>query len=388
MRQYESGVAFLRDGKYVEALKDFQAVVESYPNSRVVDAVYHAGEALRLMGRFEEATTRYRRISTDFPRSAWAGRALIGEARCLVAAGKPERAMERLQRVRQRFAGTPEASLAVALNTVLYRLYLRAPAQLPYQPAARAVAGPGGKLKDVQALAIDAEGTLLVAASSEVLVFDPSGRPGNSIRAPEPRGVSVDADGQPVISHKGGVIARGQNLRLSLPRPDGSPRLLNDIAAAVATPRGDLLVADRGAKAIARFSAAGQFLEPFAAVGARRLAIDPTGVTAAIEEDGGNIVILEPDGASRARLAGRGEGYQFERAVDLAFDFFGHLYVLDRNQGTVVIFVLQPQPEVLATVSLAPGSPGSIRKATAFALDPAGRLFVYDGDAPRIQVYQ
>jgi TolA-binding protein len=37
-RQYESGLSFLREQKFVEALKDFQAVVDAYPASRVADA--------------------------------------------------------------------------------------------------------------------------------------------------------------------------------------------------------------------------------------------------------------------------------------------------------------------------------------------------------------
>ena len=377
----------------MDALKDFQAVAHArsaFPGFDLLPAaMYHAGEALRL-GRLDDeaAIARYRQVTTDFPRSAWAAQALIGEARCLVASGRPHRAMERLQRVRERFPGTPEASRAIALNTVLYRLYLRAPAQAPYQLAARSLAGPGGKLKDIEALAVDGDGQVLAASAAAVLVFDPSGNAMPSIRAIEARSVSLDASGRPLISHKGGVLAGGQNLLLSLVRPDGSARPLKEVAAAAATPRGDLLVADRGAKAIALFSPSGQFLGPFAAVNARRLAVDATGLTAALEEDGGAIVILEPDGMLRTRLASRGQGFQFERPVDLAFDTFGHLYVLDRNQGAVVIFRLQPQPEVVATFAVPQGRPGSFRKATAFALDAAGRLFVYDEDVEKIQVYQ
>jgi len=391
-RQYQAGLTFLREGKYPDALRDLQAVVDAlsaFPGSDLLPAaMYYGGEALRLRRLDEEAIVRYQQVTTGFPRSAWAAQALIGEARCLVATGRPQPAMGRLQRVRERFPGTPEASRAIALNTVLYRLYLRAPAQAPYQLGARSLAGPAGKLKDIEALALDGDGQVLAVGAAAVFVFDPSGKALPSIRAVEPRSVSVDPGGRPLISHKGGVLAGGRNLLLSLTRPDGSVRPLKEVVAAAATPSGDLLVADRDAKAIVRFSPAGQFLGPFAAVNARRLAVDATGLTAALEEDGGAIVILEPDGMLRTRLASRGPGFEFERPVDLAFDPFGHLYVLDRNQGAVVIFRLQPQIEVLATFALPQGSPGSFRKATAFALDAAGRLFVYDEDAEKIQVYQ
>ena len=36
-RQYESGLAFLRGQRYAEALKDFQAVIDSFPKSQVAD---------------------------------------------------------------------------------------------------------------------------------------------------------------------------------------------------------------------------------------------------------------------------------------------------------------------------------------------------------------
>src|SRR4029078_3665433 len=36
-RQYDSGLAFVQNGRYAEALKYFQAVVESFPKSGVAD---------------------------------------------------------------------------------------------------------------------------------------------------------------------------------------------------------------------------------------------------------------------------------------------------------------------------------------------------------------
>jgi TolA-binding protein len=50
-RQYESGLAFMRDGRYQEALKDFQAVADNHPSSAVADqallqiATYHFEQA-------------------------------------------------------------------------------------------------------------------------------------------------------------------------------------------------------------------------------------------------------------------------------------------------------------------------------------------------------
>jgi TolA-binding protein len=50
-RQYETGLAFMRDGRFQEALKDFQAVADNYPSSAVADqallqiATYHFEQA-------------------------------------------------------------------------------------------------------------------------------------------------------------------------------------------------------------------------------------------------------------------------------------------------------------------------------------------------------
>ena len=36
-RQYESGLSFLQGQRYTEALKDFQAIIDSFPKSQVAD---------------------------------------------------------------------------------------------------------------------------------------------------------------------------------------------------------------------------------------------------------------------------------------------------------------------------------------------------------------
>jgi TolA-binding protein len=469
-RQYESGLAFLRDRKFAEALKDFQTVVDSYPNSRVADAallrvaeyqlevagdvaaaqaavdtlqkkyatsesgpmglvlagrivlsksratadvdsalasyervprlfpgseavpasIYYAGEALRLTHRDEEAVLRYRQVSTDYPQSSWAPRALVGEARCLVLTGKTTRAMELLQRVRQRFPGTPEAATAVAWNTILYRLYLRVPAQPAYEfAAAKSIAGSSGKLKDIQALAVGANGTVYAANRAGVLLFDPAGKVVPALAANDPRAILFDHSGRPVLVYKEGVVPPGAGaLALAAPKPDGSPRALDDIGGGVLTSTGDLLVTDKGARSIARFSSVGRHVGVFAPVFAQRLAIDVTDRVAALDEEGNGVTLIEPDGRVRAKIAARGQGYEFDRPVDLAVDALGHLYVLDRNRATVFVFTQADQPRLITAFSIPAKSPGYFRKAVCVALDAAGRLYIYDDDVERIQVYQ
>lgn len=468
-RQYESGVAFLRDRKFAEALKDFQAVVDQYPASRVADAAllriaeyqldagdlaaaqasvdvlqkryatsesgpmalvlagritvtksraaadiesalasyervprlfpgsdavpaskFYAAEALRLTHRDDDAALRYRQVSTDYPQSAWTARALLGEARCLAAAGKPTRAMDLLQRVRARFPGSPEAATAVAWNTILYRLYLRAPTQPAYQFApAKAVTGAAGKLKDVQALSLGPDGAIYAATRASVLVFDSAGRPSPPLAANDARAVLFDRAGRPVVICRAALVpAGGGPVPLAAPKPDGSPRTLDDVAGGTITSLGELLVTDRSPKNIARLSPAGKYIAAFAPAYAQRLAIDATDRVAALDQDGSGVTLLEEDGRLRARIGPKGQGFEFDRPVDLAVDALGHVYVLDRDASTVFVFSWADQPRLVTAFTIPARSPGHFRKAACFALDQAGRLYIYDDDAERIQVYQ
>lgn len=466
-RQYESGLAFLRDGKFGEALKDFQAVVDNYPSSRVADAAllqiamyqldtaadlaaaqaaldillkkyatsesapmahvlagrllvtrsraqadidaalssfervprlypdseavpasyYQAGETLRLTHRDEEAIARYRQVSIDFPRSIWAARAMIGEARCLVITGRALPAMELLQRVRTRFQGTPEASTALAWNTILYRLYLRPPAQAPYQFTGKALVGSAGKLKDIEAVGVDPKGTVIAAGGSAVVPFDAAGKMLGASSANKPVAITFDRAGRPLFVLESGLLRDRQAFGLSVPKPDGTPRVLEDVTAGVFTPFGDVLVADAQTKAINRFTTMGKHVGPFAAVNARRLAIDGTGRIAALDRDDGTVVLLDLDGKVRSKIPARGPGYQLERVVDIAFDAFGHLYALDRDQAAVFVFGMQAQPKLVTTVGLT-GKAAGAKRPGAFGLDAAGRLFVYDDDSERLQIWQ
>jgi TolA-binding protein len=467
-RQYESGLAFLREQKFGEALKDFQTVVETYPATRVADAallqiaIYHletgwdpaasqaaldsllkkyptsdsapmahvlagrllvarsraqadidsalsnfervprlypgseavpaalfqAGETLRLTRREAEAIGRYRQVSVDFPQSIWAARAMIGEARCQVITGKVAPAMELLQRVRQRFPSTPEASTALAWNTILYRLYLRPPAQPPYQFAARTLVGSSGKLKDIEALAVDRRGMVIAAGGSVILPFDSAGKVQGPMSAAEPVGIAFERNGDALYVLKAGLLKGRQPFGLSVPKPDGSPRVLDDVTSGVVTSMGELLLADKQTKAIGRFSTVGKYLGPFAPLPSLRLAIDATDRVAAVEQDGGGIAIIDSDGRVRAKIPPKGQGYEFDKVVDLAFDPFGHVYALDRGQGTVFVFATQQPPRLVASFSIAAKAAGAFRRGRALGLDSAGRLYIYDDDVEKIQVYQ
>jgi TolA-binding protein len=468
-RQFQSGLAFLAEGRYEEALKDFQAVLDAHPDSSVADdallaiatyhlevaadldtaqasvdlllrsyasgdaasmghivagriilgrsraaadvetalasfervrrlfpdseavpaALYYAGEALDSVRRTEEALERYGEVTGEYPGSVWAARSLISTAVCLVQAGKPLRAMESLQRIRQRFSGSLEAEHALKLNTILYRLYVRAPAHPPFAVTGRTIAGAGGKLKDVLAVGFDPSDRLVVVNKNATLLFDTGGTAVRSLAGTAPKGLLFDRSGRPVVLLRGAMQPdQAQAVGLSIPRPDGTSRQLEDVISGVVLSSGDFVLPDRSGKALVRFTADGKHRGNFAAVDALRVAVNRLDDVAVLDRSGKNIVIFDRDGKTRGRLVQRGKGYEFGDVVDIAFDRFGHLYALDPNRGSVFIFMPGPETRLIATFALADRTQGSFRRASAFALDSAGRLYIHDERAESVQVYR
>jgi TolA-binding protein len=466
-RQYDSGISFMQNGRYAEGLKDFQAVLDTFPKSSIADnallqvAVYeldvvrditatqqaverllkdypdtdsapmahiitgriafakghapsdvdaalasfervprlfpnddavpaagfYAGDTLRMVRRTEDALERFRRVSMEYPRSSWAARARIGAALCLVAADRAPRALEELQRVRQQLPDSPESVDALNLNTILYRLHVRLPAQPAYAFSGRYPGTPEtAKYKDVFGLQIDGTGQLVLAHKLGLSVFDPRGKLTRSIAADEPSAFFVDERGRIVTVRKNNLtVERGETQPISVPEKD-KPRLVEEIPAAVAMSSGVRLVADHKGKQVIRLSPTGQFVAKFASLDAERIALNHLDDVAMIDRDTKGIVIVDRDGKPLSTIAKKGTGYEFDSPVDLTFDTFGNMYVLDRGRASV--FVFGPKNRLLTIVTISEKSPGAFQRATAFALDKAGRLYIYDDRSSGIQVYQ
>jgi TolA-binding protein len=469
-RQYDSGLAFLRAGQYAEALKDFQAVVDSYAATTIADdaqlaiaryqleiegdaaaaqataegllkkfpssdsvpmayvvagraqvargmtpanveaalasfervprlfpgteavapAVFASGDTLRRLGRCEEAMDRFGQVQMEYPRSSWASLARLSSAACLAAANRPLDAFEALQQVIVSFPESPQAAQARLWNTILYRLYVRPPAQPPYTFSGRTIAGPGGRLRDVTALGLGGDGSLYVGHRSGVLVLDSKGAPVRSAGSVEARGLFVDGRGRLVLVQKALLqqdAGDGPPLQtLTVPRPDAAQaRVLDDLTAVAQLPTGDRLVADRSQRAVYRFDDKGKFVAPFASVRAHRIAVGPGEQVALLDRDAKGVTVVDREGKPISRIMAKGEGYELQNPADVAYDALGHLYVLDN--AAMVVFAPDGRP--VTTFAVADrAAPGAFRNAAAFALDEAARLYIYDDRAERVQVYQ
>ena len=468
-RQYESGLEFLHAGKYTEALKDFEAVVDIYPASSVADeallaiaryqldvqrnpvaaqataesllkkfpasdsvamsyvvagqatvakgltpgnvdaalasfdrvqrlfagteavapALVAAGDTLRRLGRCPEALEKFDTVTMAYPRASWAAAARLSSAACLATGGRPLDAMEELQRVILAAPGSPEAQQARTLNTIVYRLYVRAPARSPYAFSGRSIAGGAGRLKDVSAIAFGPDGSLFVTSRTGVLALDQKGATIRSIAAVEPRALFVDHQGHVLVAQKALLVQEGAPVAvmqtLTVPR-DGAPaKVLDDISAVAVLTTGERLVADRGQRGVFRFDAAGKYLGPFSSIRASRIALGPGEQVALLDRDNKSVAVLDRTGKGMSRIATKAAGYELMNPTDVAFDVLGHVYVLDGAQ----VHVFAAGGALVATFAGGEKTAaGTLREGTALALDEAARMYIYDERAERVQVYQ
>jgi hypothetical protein len=98
------------------------------------------------------------------------------------------------------------------------------------------------------------------------------------------------------------------------------------------------------------------------------------------------VTIFDRGGAKIGAIGEKQTGYELREPVDLAYDPTGHLHVLDRQQGAILVF--RPNQRFLTAFSIPDRSPGAFTRGRALAVDAAGRLYVYDERARGVQVYQ
>lgn len=352
------------------ALASFDRVPRLFPGSdSVAPALFYGAEVLRRSGRAAESLDRLRELAMQFPRSVWAARAGLRESRLLVAANQPTEAMGVLQRVIRRFPESEEARTAKERNTILWRLHLRG-GQPAFKDSGRSLTGGTERLRDIEALAVLPDGAVAVAGRPGVLVLSPQDAVLRRAPVSDPRQLAADALGRLLIVQKT-VISREtekglQRLALTAVQ-SGQPRLLQDISAGAVLPGGDILVADRDLRVVARFSPEGRFEGNFATGRIRRIVVGPAEQVALLDADTRGVSIADSTGKVLVRLSPKGAGYDLSSAEDLAFDELGHLYVLLR--GGVVVF--SPAGEPLQAFA---AGPNGFRNGRALAVDTAGRL--------------
>jgi DNA-binding beta-propeller fold protein YncE len=184
------------------------------------------------------------------------------------------------------------------------------------------------------------------------------------------------------------VSAPGISIAIAVPKPDGTSRPVESLRAAGMQSSGVIVAVDDETRTVQRFAPDGRPLGQMIIIPSGpvpdRMAIGPLDEIALLDEK--TITLFNRDGQQIGRIDFKGTSYLLRKPVDLAYDALGHLYVLDREMGALVVF--GPSRQWIATFTGPDKGPGSLRRATAIALDSQGTLYVADDATERVYVFK
>jgi TolA-binding protein len=389
------------------ALANFDRVPRLFQGTDAVPrALVLAGQALWYAKRYDDAIVELSRVEAEYPTDPAAASAYLASGRVRVPLGDPIAAMEELQQVRDRFPNSVEAPLALAHATLLHRLYVRAKSGPAFALSTETLGPP--KLENVVGLAMTAKKTIYFATEQAVGVAT-SGSTDKPPAGTKVRGLTLDNAGALVVIDTGVMQQQnGKSLTLPVTKSNGQTDVMLKVNTAVQLSNGNWLVMDDAEKSIFRFSSTGAFINIFAPVKITKMAVNDVDEVAAIDKDQKAIALFDAAGKSIGKIPLKGTSYDIQDAEDLAYDDFGHLYVLDRS-GIAVFspYSTGPAPAPAAGAAKPSGknvvenpyhlltfftepdkAPGAFRKATAFVVDPSGSVYLYDENAKRIMVYR
>jgi len=231
------------------------------------------------------------------------------------------------------------------------------------------------------------------------------------------RGLTLDSTGALVVIDTGVMQPQGSKpFPLPVTKSNGAVDVMSKVTAAVQLSNGNWLVMDEAEKSIFRFArpavdASGAyvptFISIFAPLKVSKMAVNDVDEVAALDRDQKVIALFDATGKAIGKIPLKAANYDVQDAEDLAYDDFGHLYVLDRS-GIAVFspYTTGPAPapaagapkpaknavenpyHLLTFFTEGDKAPGAFRKATAFVIDASGGVFLYDENAKRIMVYR
>src|SRR5262249_39998378 len=161
---------------------------------------------------------------------------------CLVQQDKATRALPEIQWVRQQFPTSPVAVNALAMNTIIYRLYVRPPAQPPYSFRGKEIGNEKADYKELFRVQWDRGGRLLLGDKGGVAIFDDKGAAAGSVAGQDVSAFFIDEKNRIVIARNSQLVAdKGETVNLIVPTQSGIPRALEEVPAVIATSKGDRL---------------------------------------------------------------------------------------------------------------------------------------------------
>ena len=386
------GRIFLAGGhgpkEVTEAVMRFDSVDRVYPGDPAIpEAMYRAAEAARLSGQAPEAVRRFTQLVTRYPAlDPWTPRGLVGSAQTLVATGQWKRAVEQLQRVRNRFERSPESTLALDLNTLLYRLYLNQKMQLALEGA---LTTPKDRFKDVIDIAVHSRtGQFSILTKTTLTTLPtPSEKvaPISSVRHVDAVAIFFDRYGSVHTAHERTLHDQaGKTMPLVAPM-DGTERMQLKFSAAAMNSAGEYLLADNDRETIFRCSADGQCSGAKFDLKVRsdQLATNDLDQLVSFDKGRKQVQLFDRNGKLLQTIPERSEGHQLRDPEDIALDRFGHIYILARS----AVFVFSPDAVRLLKKFELPEKPQRV-EGRALAVGSNGKLYIFDDRTQSVHIYK
>ena len=110
---YDAAFAALKDGRYAESARGFQAFIAQYPNDELTpNAYYWLGESYYVTQNYPVSLDAFRKLLAQFPNSQKAPDALLKIGYCQYEMKQWDQAQATLNQVLQRYPNTTVANLA------------------------------------------------------------------------------------------------------------------------------------------------------------------------------------------------------------------------------------------------------------------------------------
>ena len=415
-RQYDSGISFVQNGRYAEAIKDFQAVVDSFPQSTVADdallqmALYHlevgrdataaqaavdkllkdypasdsAPMGYVVTGRLTMAKSRtaadvdaalasFERVPRLFPSSPAVAAARYYAGDTLRLARRGEDALGHFRRIELEYPQSiwaARADLASAVNLVAtdrapqaFARLQRIRQQFPGTPEATAALNYN---------------TILYRLYVRKPAYRFSGRfiGGAADRFRDVTGVAIDDTGRVLIGHKQGVSvfdAKGTAVK-TIPGLEPSAFFV-DGRDRVVMVRRDTLIPDGAPPITINVPVPG------------RMARQPEEIPAVITLGGGDRLIVDRKAKTVVRVTSAGKFVSNFAAIDverLARNDVDDVAMIDRSNKSIAI--ADRDGKILGRIP-AKGPNYQLDDPSDVAFDVLGHLYVLDGNRAAIHVF-
>jgi len=385
-----------------EAYAAFSGVLNIYPASPEVErALFGAGYADYLAGRYDKAIASFERVAEEHPRGAVADDALYQTGLAYAGQGLWLRALEQFQAVRNAGAtGTQPPAGALAASaldrlTMIYRMKMQpglSAAPLFAQDASYAPSLPAEAGRGDVSMAVDAAGGLRVLdlRTGVVTRLDHAGKV--LVSAPPVPGaasLALDRAGAELIA-AGGSLRAGAELISPGRVENGTLRPLTKITAAIRLnartialldeERGEILLYEGDPAKLKTL-----YRDPTGRARLAGLSAGAAGKIYTLDRRGRRILEIAPDGAAREVVAAAGASLGLEEPVALAADDLGDLFVLDRRAAAVIIVTAEGKP--VAKIASQPGGPADFSSATSLAIGSRAEIYIHDAKRRAILRY-